>query len=180
MTLDRMIRRRPAAFLDRDGVVNLDYNFVHRPDQVDWVPGAVEAIATLNRAGFWVFVVTNQSGIGRGLYTETDVRHLHGWMAATLAAAGARIDAFRYCPHHPTAAAPPYRRVCACRKPRPGMLRDLMRCFPVRTEGSFMVGDRPGDVAAAAAVGLPGHLFPGGDLLAFLRDRGLPAAPGDP
>lgn len=168
MTVPDPKTARPAAFLDRDGVLNLDRGYPHRAGQIDWVDGAPAAVALLNRRGYRVFVVTNQSGIARGYYGEEDVRALHRWMADRLAESGARVDAFYYCPHHPTEGAPPYRIACDCRKPRPGMLLQAMAEWPVRREGSFLIGDRETDLAAADAAGIPGHLFPGGDLAAFV------------
>lgn len=161
---------RPAVFFDRDGVLNLDHDFVHRPDQFDWVTGAPEVIGHLNQLGWRVFVVTNQSGIARGYYEEADVQALHAWMNRDLAAHGAHIDDFRYCPHHPSVGRAPYVGPCACRKPAPGMLLSLMESWPVRRAGSFLVGDKPSDLEAAAAAGLPGHRFGGGDLDRFVRD----------
>ncbi len=159
---------RRAAFLDRDGVLIEDDGYPHDPALVRWVPGAAAALRALNQAGYWVFVVTNQSGVARGLYPEAAVPALHGWMNAQLAAQGAHIDAFEYCPHHPEAPLPAFRQACACRKPAPGMLLKLLQSWPVLRAGSFMVGDRESDMAAAAAAGLPGHLFPGGALDGFL------------
>ena len=165
-----MIRRRPAAFLDRDGVLIEDTGYPHDPAAVRWIAGAAEAVARLNREGFFVFVVNNQSGVARGLYPEEQVHALHRWMAARLAeAAGARVDAFEHCPHHPDAPLPAFRRDCRRRKPAPGMVEDLLRDWPVERAGSFLIGDKPSDLAAAEAAGLPGHLFPGGNLAAFLE-----------
>lgn len=158
---------RPAAFLDRDGVLIVDDHYPHDPAKVRWIPGAWQAVRRLNEAGYFVFVVTNQAGVGRGYYTEATVRHLHRWMAAEMAKAGAHIDAFEYCPHHPEAEVAAYRRSCHRRKPGPGMILDLMAHWPVEHAGSFIIGDRSTDVAAAAAAGLPGHLFPSDDLEAF-------------
>ena len=116
-----------------------------------------------------VDLLTNQAGVARGFYPEDQVHALHRWMSARLAeAAGARIDAFEHCPHHPDALLPAYRRDCRRRKPAPGMIEDLLRAWPVERAGSFLVGDKPSDLAAAAAASLPGYLFPGRDLHAFL------------
>jgi D-glycero-D-manno-heptose 1,7-bisphosphate phosphatase len=163
--------RRPAAFLDRDGVINYDDNYVHRPEQIRWIDGAREAIRWLNDAGYYVFAVTNQAGVARGYYTEDDVRSLHGWMQGELQNAGAHVDCFEYCPYHPEGAVERYRQVSKLRKPAPGMILKLRREWNVDWGGSFMIGDRDIDMQAAAAAGIAGHQFPGGNLLDFVRAR---------
>ncbi len=161
-------RRRPAAFLDRDGVLNADTGYVHRPDQIVWIEGAADAVARLNDAGYFVFVVTNQSGVARGYYGEATVQELHRWMNQRLAESSAHVDAFYYCPHHPTAGHPPYGQACDCRKPAPGMIRRALAEWPVEIAGSFLIGDQPTDLAAAAAARIAGFDFPGGNLDSFM------------
>jgi len=147
---------RPTAFLDRDGVLNRDTGYVWRPEDFEWLPGAKEAIKLLNDAGYLVIVITNQSGVARGLYGEDDVKRLHGWMNDELGRSGAHIDAFYYCPHHPAEGRAPYRGQCDCRKPAPGMLLQAMREYPIDRAASFMVGDKDIDLEAAKAAGLRG------------------------
>jgi D,D-heptose 1,7-bisphosphate phosphatase len=167
-TLVPSIVRRPAAFLDRDGVLNEDTGYIHRIDQVRWVDGAHETVRWLNDAGYFVFVVTNQAGIAHGYYSEDHVNDLHDWMNLELSRSGAHIDSVEFCPYHPEGTVERYRRVSDLRKPGPGMVKKLLSEWPVDASRSFLVGDRPTDLEAAAAAGIRGHLFAGGNLLDFV------------
>jgi lipopolysaccharide heptosyltransferase II len=165
---DNGLATKPAVFFDRDGVLNEDKGYLYRSEDVKWLPGAIEAIKVLNNRGWYVFVVTNQSGIARGYYQEDDVENLHRWMNQELSKHGAHIDGFYYCPHHPEKGNPPYVQHCSCRKPEPGLVLQALADWPVDKRQSFMVGDKESDLEAAKAAGINGHLFTNGNLQAFI------------
>jgi len=152
---------RPMAFLDRDGVINRDVGYAHRPDHIHWMPGAIEAIRILNDRGYFVATVTNQAGIARGLYGAADVIALHQWMDQALAKAGAHVDSWHYCPHHPTEGDLGLTGPCPCRKPAPGLLQAAADLWQPRIKGSFLIGDKQSDIDAAIAFGVPGFLYTG-------------------
>ena len=159
---------RSAVFFDRDGTINVDKGYVFRPDDLAFMPGAVAAVKRVNDSGRYAFLVTNQSGIARGYYTEADMHAFHAHMQQRLQAAGAHFDDIRYCPYHPEGTVAQYARNSDWRKPAPGMLLDLLSCWPVERETSLVVGDRQDDVRAAEAAGLRGILYDGGDLDALV------------
>jgi D-glycero-D-manno-heptose 1,7-bisphosphate phosphatase len=165
----RALRGRPALFLDRDGVVNIDHGYVGSRDRFEWTEGAQDAIRHATSLGWHVFVVTNQAGVARGLYDEAAVTHLLDWIADEARRHGGTIDDARYCPFHPNATVAAYRAVSDWRKPSPGMLNDLIRAWELDPARCVLIGDQPTDLQAAAAAGIAAHLFPGGNLLSFIR-----------
>ncbi len=172
--------RRPAAFLDRDGVLNVDYGYVHRPEQLEWIAGAPKTVRMLNEAGYYVFVITNQSGVARGYYDENAVRQFHARMRDALLREGAHVDAFYYCPHHPDGTVKELAVRCRCRKPNTGMLEQATAEWPIDLSRSFLVGDKDDDMAAAAAFNIRGVKFnPASDSLVDLIRRELPSSTND-
>jgi len=158
------MKRLPALFLDRDGVINEDHGYVHKADDFHFIDGIFDLVRHANSSGYAVVVVTNQAGIGRGLYTEAQFLELSTWMRAQFAAHQGRIDAVYHCPHHPEFGLGRYRCDCGSRKPRPGMFLLAARELGLDLERSVMVGDRASDMAAAAAAGVPTRLlFQGGE-----------------
>jgi len=143
-------RARPCVFIDRDGTLNVEKNYLHRYEDWEWIPGSVEMLGALREAGFLAIVVTNQAGVGRGYYDEAAIARLHALVDEDLLAAGSGIDAYYYCPHHPEHGEV---RDCDCRKPAPGMLRKAQREWNIALEDSWMVGDKLSDINAGLAAG---------------------------
>lgn len=163
------LRGRKALFLDRDGVINHDHGYVGSRDRFDWIPGALDAIRHATDTGWHVFVVTNQSGVARGKYGNDDVSALLTWIGGEARRHGGTIDDWRHCPFHPDATVPAFRAHSDWRKPAPGMLLDLIRAWELDLSRCVMIGDQDSDLQAAAAAGVEGHRFPGGNLLSFLN-----------
>lgn len=161
---------RPAAFFDRDGVINRDHGYVGDIDNFELIEGAARALRLCRESGYLIFIVTNQAGVAEGLFEEKDVNALHAHMKALLAAEGAAIDDIRYCPHHPEARRARYRKDCPWRKPGPGMILDIARQWPVDLARSFLVGDKARDMEAARVAGLRGFLYENGPLDLFVAD----------
>jgi D-glycero-D-manno-heptose 1,7-bisphosphate phosphatase len=145
---DTVNRTRPAVFLDRDGTINVDVNYLSRPEDLQFIPGAARAMARLRDGGYSLVVVTNQSAVARGLITEADLGEIHRELQRQLRDAGAEVDGVYYCPHHPEYGSPPYRQVCVCRKPNPGLLERAALELGLDLEGSYMVGDSLTDLQA--------------------------------
>ncbi|HLF19775.1 MAG TPA: HAD family hydrolase [Bacteroidota bacterium] len=142
-----------GIFFDRDGTINAEVDFLSDPDELTLIPGAAEAIRGANRLGMRVFVITNQSGIARGLLTEKDLEKVHKRLEELLLKHRAHIDAIYYCPHHPEFGKPPYNVSCDCRKPGTGMLTTAAREFGIDLSKSFVVGDRFVDMKAGENAG---------------------------
>lgn len=145
-----------AVFLDRDGVINQDTGYVSCVDNFHFIDGTIEALQILKKKGYCLVVVTNQSGIARGYFTEEQFMSLTEWMDWSLADRDVDLDGIYFCPHHPTAGVGEYRQECNCRKPAPGMLLDAAKDLKIDLANSYMVGDKAGDLQAAKAAGV-GH-----------------------
>jgi len=164
-----------AFFLDRDGVINVECDYLHDPDQVVLIPGTAEALKMIRSAGYLAVVVTNQSGIARGMYSEADTHAVHRRINELLQAEGTQIDAFYLCPHHPK-----HSGECSCRKPAPGMLLAAARDLQIQLEDSFMAGDRISDLDAGRNAGCRASYLVrtgyGSNLVEEARAAGYPVA----
>jgi D-glycero-D-manno-heptose 1,7-bisphosphate phosphatase len=148
----------PAVFLDRDGTMIHDPGYLCRIDELRWYPWTIDAVRLLNRAGFLVFVVTNQGGVGLGLFDESFVHTVHGAMKTRLDESGARVDGWYYCTHHPRAVKDELRVDCDCRKPKAGLVQQAQKQFAIDLGRSFVIGDKLTDIGLAATLGVPGVL----------------------
>ncbi|MEM9376923.1 MAG: HAD family hydrolase [Pseudomonadota bacterium] len=158
---------KPALFLDRDGVLNVDQGFVARVEDWQWINGAARCVANFKARDWYVIIVTNQSGIAFDHYREIDMQKVHAHMIAGLEAHGTRVDAIYYCPYHVDGTNPKYRKDSFDRKPKPGMILQAMADFPIKREASFLIGDKQTDIDAAHAASIGGFLFRGGNLAEF-------------
>lgn len=149
---------QPAVFLDRDGTINEQMGYVNHPDRFVLLPGAVPGIRRLNKGGFLVIVVSNQSGVARGYFPIDLVNEVHDLMQKELAAGGAFLDEVLFCPHYPGGEVAEYAVECRCRKPKPGMITEAESRFHIDMSRSYVVGDRFSDLELAASKGLKGVL----------------------
>jgi D-glycero-D-manno-heptose 1,7-bisphosphate phosphatase len=144
---------RKAVFIDRDGTLNEDIGYVSRPEELALYPWSAEAVKLINQSGLLAVVITNQSGIARGMYTEEILAEIHSRMIRELALQGARVDAVYYCPHHPEIGSRRYRLECECRKPQPGLLNAAARDHDIDLARSFVIGDKASDIKLAERTG---------------------------
>ena len=152
------MQKKRAIFLDRDGTINEEVGYIEHLERLRIIPEAYEAIRLINLSGFMAVVVTNQAGIAKGLFNEAFVMQTNERLQELLGQKGAAIDAFYFCPHHPTEGVPPYRGVCDCRKPAPGLFYQAARDLAIDLAASYMIGDRYRDMEAAHRAGVKGVL----------------------
>ncbi|MBW7981352.1 D-glycero-beta-D-manno-heptose 1,7-bisphosphate 7-phosphatase [Enterobacillus tribolii] len=149
-----MAQTVPAIFLDRDGTINIDHGYIYEIDRFQFIDGVIDAMKELKRMGFALVLVTNQSGIARGKFTEEQFTHLTEWMDWSLADRGVDLDGIYYCPHHPDYGTEEYHQQCDCRKPQPGMLLSAQRHLKIDMAASYIVGDKLDDLLAGEAAGV--------------------------
>lgn len=151
--------KTPALFLDRDGVINREKDYVHRKEDFEFIDGVFAACRKARALGYKIVVITNQAGIARGFYSEADFHALTDWMLECLSRQGAVIDGVYFCPHHPTAGVGEYLKQCDCRKPEPGLILQAAREFDLDLEASVIVGDKLSDIAAGINAGVGVHIL---------------------
>jgi D-glycero-D-manno-heptose 1,7-bisphosphate phosphatase len=170
-------KRYAAVFLDRDGTINEEVGYLDRLDKLRLIPGAAEAIRLINESGMKAVVVTNQSGVARGIFDEAFVDQVHRRLRAMLGEEGAALDGFYSCPHHPTEGRGGYLRSCNCRKPAPGLLLRAADELFLDPERSYVIGDTLKDIEAATRIGARGILVRtgyGAEVAEALESAGKP------
>jgi D-glycero-D-manno-heptose 1,7-bisphosphate phosphatase len=169
--LNTNTRLRKALFLDRDGVINVNHGYVYKKEDFTLIDGIIDLIKKANELAYLVIVVTNQSGIGRGLYTEQQFHELNDWMIDLFAQNNAHIDKVYYCPHHPTEALGQYAKSCECRKPKPGMALAALDDFNIDITNSVMVGDKTTDLEFAMRANIPEVYWFSSDQEVFITEN---------
>ena len=162
---------RKAAFFDRDGVINVDYGYVSRIEDLSFIDGVFSALDYIQSKNYDIFIVTNQAGVARGYHTEADVQALHNYMDYRFKARGIEINGYLYCPHHVNATVEKYSKDCSWRKPNPGMIEAIMSLHQYDKKKCFMIGDRDSDMVAANKAGIYGKKFIGESLLSFIKEN---------
>lgn len=163
-------QKRPALFLDRDGVINVDKGYVDTPEGFEFIPGAIKTIAKFNQANWLVFIVTNQTGIAHGHYTEADMFRVHAYMSSELSKQKAHIDRIYYCPYDIRGSTPQYAVDSYDRKPSPGMIIKALNDFGVDDQKSVLIGDKDKDLEAGKSAGITSYLFDEANLWTFVND----------
>ncbi len=158
-----------AIFFDRDGTLNVEKHYLYKIEDFEWLGDAPQAIRWANEHGYLVIVITNQSGVARGYFTEDDVKRLHAWMNDDLMRFSAHIDDFYYCPHLPDGSVEEYAKICDCRKPKPGLIKRACEDYNIDRNKSLLIGDADRDVECAEAAGVIGVRFQGGSLVSLLK-----------
>lgn len=148
------MKKRKAIFLDRDGTINIEKGYLYKKEDFEFESNAIEGLKRLSELGYILIIVTNQSGIGRGYYTEKDLDILNNYMFKILLKEKVKIEKIYYCPHHPTKGIGEYKRECQCRKPNPGMILEGINEFNIDRENSYMIGDKISDVIAGISSGV--------------------------
>ncbi len=164
-------RHSKAAFFDRDGVINVDYGYVASIDDFEFVKDVFSALNYIKSKDYDIFIITNQSGVARGFYTETDIRSLHSFIDDKFKERGIEISGYLYCPHHLDATVAEYSKDCIWRKPNPGMIEAVLSLKQYNKNKCFMIGDRCSDVLAAKNAGIRGEKFVGESLLSFVKEK---------
>ena len=166
------MKKKTAIFLDRDGTINDEVGYLNSADKLRIIPAAFEAVRLINASGMKAVVITNQAGVAKGLFTEEFVRNINGQIQSALLAQGALIDRFYFCPHHPTEGIDPYRLICDCRKPEPGLLHQAAVDLNIDLARSYVIGDRLRDVETAHRAGAKGVLVMTGYGQDFMQEAG--------
>jgi D,D-heptose 1,7-bisphosphate phosphatase len=166
------MKKNAAVFLDRDGTINEEVGYLDRAEKLRMIPAAFEAIRLINQSGMKAVVVSNQAGVAKGLFTESFVHEINNLIQNILLTKDARIDAFYFCPHHPTEGIEPYRKICNCRKPAAGLLHQAAADWDIDLAKSYLIGDRLRDIETAHRAGAKGVLVATGYGLDALQNSG--------
>lgn len=169
MLIEKSGYRKPAVFLDRDGVLTEEKSYIASIEALSIFPYAVECIRQIHQKGYWAIVISNQSGIARGMFTEDALQGMNEYLKRN-----SGVDAVYYCPHHPDGKVRQYRKICKCRKPEIGLFEQACRDFAIDMDRSYMIGDRAGDILAGKKAGIKTVLLESGYGTARLEENVTP------